>query len=784
MMWIARRLVLPLLTLLALTQSPGRVYADNPEGREIQEVNVQGNVLHPQQEIFSKMSTRKGKAFQKKVIQEDVNRLAETGWFISGGIEVDTVDMQDGKVIVYVRVKELENVVEEIVYLGADHLSRDELDKMTKLKRGERMSPSKNQAARLEILRHYKEKFRYWATVKILEGTRQTDRRVVFDVAEGPIVRIKNIRIEFLGPHESGISEGRLKFTITSSSTLLGVMFGTFAEQMVEMDVQKLKEYYHTLGYLGARVERELIFSEDLRSVDVVFHIEEGPHYRIELFDIQPNKTTRDPEQLKVWTDARPGEYYNGMTVQNDIKRIEKVIGVTGVRASVKEDRIDMGDGKIHLVYRVEEREQARVGDIKIVGNLVTKQNVILRQLGLYPGQLLSYPELVEAERRLSKLGIFEEDQATGSKPTIEVEHADDESPFKNVLVTVKEKPTGSFMIGAGINSNSGLTGNIVVNERNFDIWRIPTSWDDIWQGRAWRGAGQELQIQAMPGTVMQRYSVTFTEPYLFDSIYTLNASGYFYNRIYNEYDETRLGGRLTLGRRITPNLSVNLTTRVEEVTISNTVAGEPPQITDYLGHALVVGVRPSVKYDTRDNYLRPSAGFVADAGVEAVTGTYSYQLATTSASKYITTYERIDGSGKHVLALRSQTSWASDNTPVFDRFWAGGFQSLRGFSFRGVSPAVDGYYIGGNFMFLNSLEYQIPVMANDHLFVVGFVDSGTVERSVEIKDYRVTVGMGLRIAVPQLLGPVPLALDFGYPLNQAPSDHRQLFSFWLGFFN
>ncbi len=263
-----------------------------------------------------------------------------------------------------------------------------------------------------------------------------------------------------------------------------------------------------------------------------------------------------------------------------------------------------------------------------------------------------------------------------------------------------------------------------------------------------------------------------------------MSLSGYFFQRIYNEYDENRLGGRITFGRRITPYITANITTRIEQVTISNTVAGEPPEITDYLGQALVLGVRPSIRYDTRDNYLRPTGGFVAEGGVEAVTGTYDYQRADVQASKYITTWERIDGSGRQVLAFRSQTSYATENTPVFDRFWAGGFQSMRGFSFRGVSPAVDGYYIGGNFMFLNSVEYQIPVMADDKLYVVGFFDSGTVERSVEIRDYRVTAGLGLRISVPQLLGPVPLALDFAVPLNQAPQDHKQLFSFWLGFFD
>ena len=108
----------------------------------------------------------------------------------------------------------------------------------------------------------------------------------------------------------------------------------------------------------------------------------------------------------------------------------------------------------------------------------------------------------------------------------------------------------------------------------------------------------------------------------------------------------------------------------------------------------------------------------------------------------------------------------------------------MRGFAFRGIGPFVGDFNVGGRFGFLNSLEYQIPIGTKENLYLVGFVDTGTVEKDVSIRDYRATVGAGLRIAVPQLLGPVPIALDFGIPINQAAGDKKQVFSFWLGFFN
>jgi outer membrane protein insertion porin family len=106
----------------------------------------------------------------------------------------------------------------------------------------------------------------------------------------------------------------------------------------------------------------------------------------------------------------------------------------------------------------------------------------------------------------------------------------------------------------------------------------------------------------------------------------------------------------------------------------------------------------------------------------------------------------------------------------------------MRGFEFRGVGPEINGFKVGGNFMWLNSLEYQIPLKASDNLWLVAFLDTGTVESRFDIKDYRAAVGLGLRVTIP-MMGPVPIALDFGYPLSKAPGDSKQLFSFWVGFF-
>jgi outer membrane protein insertion porin family len=281
----------------------------------------------------------------------------------------------------------------------------------------------------------------------------------------------------------------------------------------------------------------------------------------------------------------------------------------------------------------------------------------------------------------------------------------------------------------------------------------------------------------------LQRYTASFREPFLFDSLFSFGASGYYFTRRYDEYDETRAGGRFTLGRKLNQYWNANASLRIEDVGVYRVPAGAPVDYTSVEGQNFLLGLRANVTRDSRDSYLRATEGSIIDLSFEQLMGEFSSPLVSLELNKYITVYQRADGSGRHVLALKSQFSYAGDNTPVYERYFAGGFRSMRGFQFRGVGPNVNGFMVGGDFMFLNGLEYQVPLRANDQIFAVGFLDTGTVESSIDkITNYRVSAGVGLRFVVP-MLGPVPIALDFGFPIVKAPTDREQLFSFWMGFF-
>jgi len=272
---------------------------------------------------------------------------------------------------------------------------------------------------------------------------------------------------------------------------------------------------------------------------------------------------------LKDRAKLKSGEVYNKREADTTKSLFQQTYGYRGYNPTIIE-RVayrEQEPGKVDVFYEFEERPRSRVGQVIIVNNNVTKDNVIRRQLvGLNPGQILEWPNLKAAEVNLARLNIFEINAEQGIRPTVTILDPEGDSDTKDILVSVQEARTGSLLFGVGVNSDAGLTGSIVLNERNFDIMRPPTSWDDLLSGRAWRGAGQELRIEAVPGTQLQRYTATFREPSLFDSLYSLTTSGYFYDRIYNEDVEQRLGTRITIGRQ----LFVLRCTRVRDRTLGS----------------------------------------------------------------------------------------------------------------------------------------------------------------------------------------------------------------------
>ncbi len=589
--------------MVGLAQSPSP--PGTPSGRVlVADVLVQGNRLVPTQQIMAQIKTRPGAAYSAETVQDDVRTLSATRQFAN--VRAEYRPEADGKITVIFTVQDQANLVQKIVYNGAKHLGRtdDDLNQITGLHVGMPLDPVLNKLACLTIVNKLNEDGRPFATCELLRGDQPGDTEVVFEIGEGSVEKISSIEFEG-NTFEPGAV---LQTHINTGQAILGVFGGKINAAMIDADIGKLEEYYKTYGYLDVHASREILWNDDGRTASLVFHVKEGVRYQIKDKPHVSGVASVPVEQLEQGTSIKPGQFYSQTDIDKDLDKIKTYIGSQGreVRAVATPIYDRATPGVCTVQYEVIERAPARVGQVFIVGNERTKDHVILRQVTEYPGQILSYPDLRVAQHNLERLGIF--------KPgSVDVTAEDDpnnpDSEYKNIFVKVEEDNTGSLMFGVGVNSDAGLNGSIVLNERNFDITRFPTSIDDLLSGNAFRGAGQEFRVEAVPGTQLQRYTASWREPFLFDSQFSLGVSGYYYDRVYNEDTESRAGARFTLGRKFGKAWTLSGSIRLEDVNISNVAAGAPVDYTNVQGDNLLVGLGAHATYDTRDSVLRATEG-------------------------------------------------------------------------------------------------------------------------------------------------------------------------------
>jgi outer membrane protein insertion porin family len=201
-------------------------------------------------------------------------------------------------------------------------------------------------------------------------------------------------------------------------------------------------------------------------------------------------------------------------------------------------------------------------------------------------------------------------------------------------------------------------------------------------------------------------------------------------------------------------------------------------------GHSTLTSAGLEVKRNTTNSPILPTEGTITSLTWEhygALGGDFDFDKFTAGFDVFTTIYEDLL-ERKTVLWWRTDTGYITgSDAPFFEKFYAGGIGSMRGFRYRGISPrsGIDDDPIGGNFSLTTSLELSFP-LAGDILRGVLFTDVGTVERDVEIGTIRSSVGFGFRLNLP-FLGQLPIALDFGFPITKDDKDETQLFSFSLG---
>lgn len=766
-------------------------------GLPVVSVEVVGNRLVSDTQVLNTTRTRVGDPFDPRMVTEDYQRIYNQRRFRRVDARYEIVDRPGGRgVAVVFEVEELPPV-DTVEFNGnrkfASTTLRDLLDIEVGFTAGQRGDPVLLAFAVDAIERLYKSQNHALVQVNVVRD--EATGAVVFDIVEGPVVRIRNI--DFLGA--ASFSERELKRQISTKVwawlSLLGYD-GEFDEAQLDEDVASLVRFYRDMGYFDARVGRRVVWSPDLTQVQIEFLVDEGARYEIGEIRFQGHSAV-DEAALRAAIEAArvtEGKPYDAQLLRQAISEIVKTYSPLGYIYSIAPPGITpdpefldinpqpsfrMEEGIVDITFVISEGKPFRVGDIQIRGNDKTQDKVILREFDLAPGQLYDSDAVSRATRRLEGSRYYTSVRVT---PVRSPDNGEDE---RDLLIEVVEQSTALLTFGGSLNSNGGVAGRIAYEQRNFDLFDFPRSPGDLF-GESFQGAGQSLRISLEPGTVRTNASIDFFEPHLFDQNLGFGTEAYYRTIRRREYQDTRAGGVIRFVPRIGRNISTSIGIRGEDVRIFDIddvgTGVRAPEIEAAEGHTTLTSVQFRVGYTRLDHPLTPTSGITADAGWETfgVLGGPSFQRINAGASAFVPLY-RDERDRATVFELRGDTGAIYNDAPFFERFYAGGFGSVRGFRFRGISPrdGLDEDAVGGDFMITGSASLGFPIYDRTLRGVV-FTDFGSVDDDYEFDTIRVSAGFGIRLTF-DALGGIPFAFDLAWPLNDSEEDDLQVFSFSLG---
>ncbi|MBL7215247.1 MAG: outer membrane protein assembly factor BamA [Phycisphaerae bacterium] len=743
---------------------------DSPEGLTIERIDVAGNVTLTRAQVLSVVRARPGRVFNETLSTEDVERIAKLD--AAESAYYNTL-IQDGKVVLtYVVVER--NLVRAIYFKGNDKLKDQILAKELTIKRGDYLDIFAVRAGVDALTELYRKKGFPWATVAIHEADQASLMMgtVIYTIEEDS--RPKTASVKFIG--NKALPSRDLAAAIKTKKRKFLFFSSYYNAEQLEKDTQKLLEIYHKKAYLDAQVKSEVVFNDKKNKAFVTFNILEGPAYRVDSIHYTGNAFF-DVETLRAETKLRRDYYYSEAWAEFDVKKIRAKYAEVGfVEARVQAARTFLPDARVRVEFEIEEGSRYRIGEVTITGNTTVQDRSIRRVLdeeGFTPGEWYN-ADIARGDGEGELEQIVRQTVVTESTKIYPV---GDKPDTRDALVTIKEGQTGSIMLGAGVASDSGVIGQISLDQRNFDIKDTPESWSELLTGKAFRGAGQRFRISLNPGTVVSTYSVSFTEPYLYDKPIALNLGGSSFERGRESYDESRLAATLGFTKRYPNDWRRGVSFRAEMVDVSDLDMTAPTEIIDVEGNNNLFGTRFYIQKDTTDSRFRPSRGYNFDAGYEQVVGDFTFGILSATQRWYTTLYEDLS-ENKTVLETKVWGGSILGSAPAFEKFYVGGIGSMRGFEYRGISPrsGVEDDPVGSDWAVVGSGEIAVPLGSETFSWLF-FSDVGTVESG----GIRASVGTGVQILIPQFFGPVPMRFELAAPLMKDQKDETQMFSFSVG---
>jgi len=732
--------------------------------------------------IRANIRVKEGDPYNQLAIDDDVRTLYATGYFLN--INVVPERTEDGIALLY--VLQARPKITDILFTGNTKFSKEKLVKNVKSKSGDPMDEAKL-FADAEAIRKLYEKSGHPKTKVVytyIPDLRAGRATVTFEITETPKIRVEDV--QFDGAHV--FTQRKLRSQLkTKRHWWLSWLTrsGVLKEDQLEDDEDRLAEFYRDAGYIDFELKEVQQIPQGPRKVILKLVVSEGQKYKVGAVEFK-GATLFTTNELAQRLKMGVGQTFTPKGLYQDTEAVQDTYGTKGyIDARVApRRRPNTQTGTMDIQYDVLEGEQAKVEKIEIRGNTKTKDRVIRRELTVYPGQVFDMVNVKISKLRLEGLDYFEK---------VETQPEETDVPSRrNLVITVAEKNTGNVQVGAGFSSIDSLVGYVEVSQANFDLFNPPH----------FTGGGQRAKLRLQVGTERQDYQLTLIEPWLFGRKLELSTELFYRDLNFLSHEDTyterdagfRVGLRKALleTKKATLIGGVTYTLQQIEIDLNPDLHGPitrtrlnpfpeiyvvPANVSEEIareaGSFLESKFGGSLSYDTRNNLRFATKGQRTDLRAEVAGGALGGDVDIYKLELRHSRYIRGFFQG-HLLELGARVGVVDNYSdtefvPIFERYFLGGLDSLRGYRYRDIGPQDEfGEPLGGDTFWFGTAEYSVPVI--ERIRFAMFYDVGMVYADpwhINFSNYADNWGFGLRLNLP--IG--PLRLDYGIPIHNSSGD-------------
>ena len=750
-----------------------------------QEKTVSGIVLEgadriTQEAFLALTSLRPGQTYDEDYIKREFKRIWDSGLFED--LSVDEEDTPEGVKITF-RVKE-RPIISSVEYKGSKRLTQATvLDKLKENK----VDVKTGTILDFGTIKKAEAALRYMAAEKgypeavvssEIKNLGKSQVAVIFHLDDGPKARIKSVR--FLGA--SAYSQRKLRYTFKKTRPTGWFSWATrhdiYSESRYQEDEKLLRDLYESEGYLDIEVgdpivDTRLTDKGKKKEIDITIPIKEGVSYKLGKVSIEGNNVIPDEELMKgIRFSEMEGKTFNKLGFDSAMKVFEKKYGEKGyiyANATPIYDK-DPEAGTANVEVSITENEQYFVNRIDFFGNMTTRDYVLRREMQVHEQELFNYKRYERGLYRVKMSGIFEikEDPIITKVP---------ETNKVDIKITGTEANKNELLFGGGY---GGVNGFFITGQ--FKTYNF-------------MGKGTTLSLNADFGDVQKLYSVNYSDPWFFGKRVGFTTSLFNSELEYLQFDQASTGGSMAVTWPLGDFGGFQTGYRLERSKVKNVesyLSSSSYYYGLYSNNSLTSAVFTTLFWNSVNNPFRPSRGWSAYLTNTIAGGPFGgdnyYIKPTFEGSMFLPTMK------KQNAALRLQAGYIkpynSHEIPLWERFFLGGEDSLRGFGVRSVYPLTkdDRYFVdpdsgtieGGNRYLLANIEYVFHL--TEQVDVALFSDIGNTfheRQKWEISNYRADAGVEIRFFIPMFN--VPLRLIWAKNIKEKPDDDFSSFQFTIG---